>query len=444
MEGRMGLKMKKARLDGLILLLLGGAVVLVLLGFLLVSPTPAAMQDFRVVYYPARCLLQHGDPYRESDVLDTYRAEGGEHPSETAADRQIVIRHIYPPTVFSFSVPFAMLPWGIARVLWMMLTAGSLLFASFLAWNLGADYAPILSGALIGFLLANSEVLIVLGNPSGIVISLCVIAVWCFFRERFVLAGVLGMAIGLLVKPQDAGLVWLCFLLAGGVYRKRALQTLFAAVVLGLPGILLVLRASPHWMQELHANILAFSVHGGITDPGPASTGSNGAGMMINLQTVFSVFRDDPRIYNPATWLLCALPLIVWAFVTLRSRTTPARTWLALAAIAPLSLLPVYHHLYDAKLLLLTVPACAMLWAEGGKLGRFALLANIVAFAFTGDVSWTLLLRLIDGLCPITAGMPGWTSRAMQVFPVPLILLAMSIFYLWVYLSRSREHRTSS
>jgi hypothetical protein len=435
----MTLTTTKARLDGLILLLLGGGVVVILLGFLLVSPTPAAMQDFRVVYYPARCLLQHRDPYRESEVLATYQAEGGEHPSETAADRQIVIRHIYPPTAFSFTALFAMMPWWLARVLWMVLTAGSLLLASFLAWDLGADYAPILSGALIGFLLANSEVLIVLGNPSGVVISLCVIAVWCFVRERFVFAGILGMAIGLLVKPQDAGLVWLYFLLAGGIYRKRAMQTFATAVVLGLPGILLVWRVSPHWMQELHANILAFSVHGGITDPGPASTGSTGAGMMINLQTVLSSFRDDPRIYNTATYFLCALPFIAWAFVTVRYRSSPERTWLAIAAIAPLSLLPVYHHLYDAKLLLLTVPACAMLWAAGGRLGRFALLLNIVGFAFTGDVSWTILFRLIDRLRPITAGAPGWTLRVMQVFPVPLILSAMSIFYLWIYFSRGSK-----
>jgi hypothetical protein len=411
-------------------------VVVILLGFLLVSPTPAAMQDFRVVYYPARCLLHHRDPYRESEVLATYQAEGGEHPSETAADRQIVIRHIYPPTAFSLTALFAMMPWWLARVLWMVLTAGSLLLASFLAWDLGADYAPILSGALIGFLLANSEVLIVLGNPSGVVISLCVIAVWCFVRERFVFAGILGMAIGLLVKPQDAGLVWLYFLLAGGIYRKRAMQTFATAVVLGLPGILLVWRVSPHWMQELHANILAFSVHGGITDPGPASTGSTGAGMMINLQTVLSSFRDDPRIYNTATYFLCALPFIAWAFVTVRYRSSPERTWLAIAAIAPLSLLPVYHHLYDAKLLLLTVPACAMLWAAGGRLGRFALLLNIVGFAFTGDVSWTILFRLIGSLHLFT---PGWALMVMEVFPVPLILSAMSIFYLWIYFSRGSK-----
>jgi len=319
----------------------------------------------------------------------------------------------------------------------MTLTAGSLLFACLLAWNLGADYAPILSGALIGFLLANSEVLLVLGNPSGIAISLCVVAVWCFFRERFTAAGILCLAFSLVVKPQDAGPIWLYFLLAGGVYRKRSLQTLLVTVVLSLPMVLWVWRISPNWIQELHANILAFSVHGGLTDPGPASTGAPSTGMMINLQTVISFFRDDPHFYNPATYLILAALLLVWAFVTVRYHALPARTWLAIAAIAALSLLPVYHHFYDAKLLLLTIPACAMLWSEGGPIGWFALLMNSTGFVLTGDLSWTILYRLIGKMHPSTATMPGQAPTALQIFPVPVLLLVMGIFYLWIYARRS-------
>ena len=142
-----------------------------------------------------------------------------------------------------------MLPWGPAHLLWMALTMGSLILASFLIWNIGADYAPIFSGVLIGFLLANSEVVVVFGNSAGIVVSLCIVAVWCFLRERFVPAGILCLAIGLATKPQDAGVVWLYFLLAGGVYRKRALKTLLALVALRLPVVLWVWHVSPHWMQ---------------------------------------------------------------------------------------------------------------------------------------------------------------------------------------------------
>jgi hypothetical protein len=334
-----------------------------------------------------------------------------------------------------------MLPWGMARVLWMILTAGGLLFAALLAWSLGATYAPILSGILIGFLLANSEVLLVLGNPSGVAISLCVVTVWCFLRERCVLVGILCLAISLAVKPQEAGLVWLYFLFAGAVYRKRALQTLLATVALSLPGVLWAWRVSPCWMQEMHANILAFAVHGGTTDPNPSSMGTSDNGIMINLQTVISVFRDDPRIYNMVSWTLCGVLLLAWALATLRLRFSPARAWLAIAAIAPLSLLPVYHRSYDAKLLLLTVPACAMLWAEGGRTGRLALLVTGAGFMLTGDVSWTMLFHLVSYLHLPAAGSDGWILMAMRVFPVPLILLAMSTFYLWIYARSGRLTR---
>jgi hypothetical protein len=433
-------KTKRARLDGLYILLLG-SVALILLATAHESLNPHPMNDFKVVYYPARCLIQHCDPYNEGEVMRVYQAGGGEYPAETAADRVNVTRNIYPPTAFSFTVPFAILPWGPAHLLWMALTMGSLILASFLTWSLGANYAPVLSGVLIGFLLANSEILIVLGNPSGLVISLCVVAVWCFLQERFVAAGILCLAVSLAIKPQEAGLVWLYFALAGGVYRKRAMQTLLATVALCLPSVLWVWRASPHWMRELHSNILAFSVYGGTIDPGPASTSPHGAGRMINLQTVISVFRDDPRIYNPVSYLIGALLLLVWALVTLRSRPSPKRTWLALAAIAALSMLPVYHRQYDAKLLLLTVPACAMLWAEGGLIGWIALLVNTAGLVLTGDLSWRIPNVFIGKLhLPATR----LSVEILNAFPVPLILLVMSIFYLWVYAARSYASTVSA
>jgi hypothetical protein len=414
-----------------------------LLGAALENAAPSPLADFRALYYPARCLIQHDDPYMEGEVLRIYRAEGGDRPSDTAMVRQIATQNVYPPTAFSFTVPFAMLPWGPARMLWMTLTVGSFIFASFLIWNLGANYAPILSGALIGFLLANSEILIVTGNAAGIVVSLCAVAVWCFLRERFVPAGILCLAVSLAIKPHDTGLVWLYFLLAGGVYRKRALQTLLAAVAISLPGVLWVWQVAPHWMRELHSNILAFSVHGGINDPGLASTGGHGLDMLISLQTAISVFRDDPRIYNPASYLICAPLLLLWAFVTLRSRPSLARAWLALAAIAALSMLPVYHRQVDAKLLLLTVPACAMLWAEGGLIGWFALLVNTAGFVLTGDIPWAILLGFINNSHLPATGLSGQILMAVQVFPAPLILLVMVIFYLWVYVRRCSAHAPS-
>jgi hypothetical protein len=178
-------------------------------------------------------------------------------------------------------------------------------------------------------------------------------------------------------------------------------------------------------------------VHGGIIDPGPASIGAHGLAMVISLQSVFSFYSDDPRVYNWVSYLVFAPLLLVLAFITLRSRATQSRAWLALAAIAALTMLPVYHRQYDAKLLLLTIPACATLWVEGGAIGRLALFVNVAGLVFTCDLTWAILLGLINHLHLSATGFSGWILMAIQVFPAPAILLVMAVFYLWVYARRS-------
>ena len=427
--------MTKMRQDGLYLMLLG-SLALVLLGSVLSNASSVALVDFRVVYYPAQCLIQHCDPYNETAVLQVAGAEGGVRTGDVTHSNHFA-RYLYLPSAFFLTVPFAMLPWGLAHKLWMGLIAAALILAGFLIWNLGADYSPVVSGALIGFFLANCELMMVIGNIAAIAIGLCAVAVWCFLRARFVAAGILLFAISLAVKPHDSGLVWLYFLLAGGIHRRRALQTLLTAVVLGLPGVLWTWIVSPNWMQEMRSNLLAFSAPGNPSDPGSASMGWHGLGMMVNLQTIFSAFWNDPHIYNLAAYLVVGPLLLVWAVVAIRSRPTATSAWLALAAIAALSMLPVYHRQYDSKLLLLTAPACALLWAERGIVGWLALLLNTLGFLVTGDLSWIAILFIIERLF---APVPAVSARIlvnMQVFSAPLILLGLGAFYLWVYVSRS-------
>ena len=428
--------MTRARRDGLYLLLLGSAAFL-LLGAALESASRVATVDFRMSYYSARTLLEHCDPYQESEVLRIAQAEGGTRPWDTGPRH--VMQYIYLPTAFSLTIPFAMLPWGPAHLLWLTLTVGGLIFASSLMWHLGADYEPIVSGALIGFLLANSELLVITGNMAGIAIALCVVAVWCFVRERFVLAGIFCLALSLACKPHDTGLVWLYFLLAGGVYRKRALQTLLVTVAVGLPAVLWVWHVAPHWMQEWQFNVSALSARGAMSDPGLTSAGAHGLGGLVSLQEVISVYWNDPRIYNPATYLVCGALLVIWLVKTVRSDFTPERTWFALAPIAALSMLPIYHRIYDAKLLLLTIPACAMLWEEGGPIAWVAILVNSGGILLTGGIPWAIFLQLIKFLHLSKVGLSDQLTIYLQVLPVPLILLVIGVFYLLVYVSRTTE-----
>lgn len=411
----------------------------VLLGIMLQHASPVGMSDFKAVYYGARCLIQHSDPYNQEEFLRVYRAEGGQLPSDPIVARsflRVVPVFVYPPTTLFLVAPFASLPWGPAHVLWMFLLAGSLILAAFLIWSFANKFAPDVAILLTCIVLANCELLFASGRSAGIVISLCIVAAWCFIQERFVIAGILCMAVSLALKPHDAGLVWLYFLLAGGVCRRRALQTLVVVAVLGLPAILWVSQVSPHWMAEIHSSLAATSARGGLGDPGPTSSSMSEHYRIIDLQTVISIFWDNPRIYNPVSYLICGALLLVWSIHTLRSHFSPTRAWFALAAIAALSMLPIYHRQYDAKLVLLTIPACAILWAEGGPIAWIALLVNTAGVLLTADIPLIALTHFFLSLHVDASGILGKILTVVLMRPAPLILLVMSIFYLWVYLWR--------
>jgi hypothetical protein len=430
--------MKSTRRMALLLILCSCGLSL-LWGSFIAHSSSGGLTDFKAVYYGSRCLILHADPYKDAEFLRVYRAEGEKIPSEPMmADlfRRAVLVCVNLPTTLFFVIPFAWLPLAPAYLLWALLMTAGLTLAAFLMWRLAADTSPRVSLALVCILVANCVILFADGNTACIVISLCVVSVWCFLQDRFVAAGILCLALSLAIKPHDAGLVWLYFLLAGGIYRKRALQTLLVTIALCLPAVLWVSHVVPHWLPELQSNMQAASARGGLNDPGPAAIGFHHPDPIISLQAVLSVFRDDPRIYVPASLLISAALLLLWSVATLRLRFSRQRAWLALAAIAALTMLVTYHRQHDAKLLLLTVPACAMLWARRGPIGWFALLANSTAIGITGDIPATAL-TILTGHLPLGAGFFGHLKTAVLVRPAPIILLAVAIFYLWIYMRHS-------
>ena len=150
--------MTRARLDGLCLMLLG-CVIFVSIGtfFERVASSPAAMIDFKVVYYGARCLIEHRDPYKQSELHRVTQAEGGESSSTSKDAQKIVDLCINFPTCLAFVIPFAMLPWGPAHVLWVILIAAGLILAAYLMWNVASDSSPGVCGIPLCLFLAESE-----------------------------------------------------------------------------------------------------------------------------------------------------------------------------------------------------------------------------------------------------------------------------------------------
>jgi hypothetical protein len=411
----------------------------VIWGSSLERSSAAGMADFKAVFYAARCLIHRTDPYKEDQFWRVYQAENGEVPSDPALYRQF--RRAVPicinlPSALFLVVPLAMLPWGIAHLIWMMLIISSLEIAAFLMWRLAANVSPGMSIFLVCVLLANSEIALMSGNLAAIAVGLCVIAVWCFVRERFAWAGVLCLAVSLALKPHDGGLVWLYFLLAGGAYRKRALQTLLVTIALSLGSVAWVSNIAPDWVPELRANILATTAHGDISDPGPDSVNAKSPTMVIDLQAALSIFDDDPHIYNPISYAVCGALLLLLFAATLKSRHPESDAWFALAAISALTMLVTYHRPYDAKLLLLSIPACAILSAEGGLTGWLAAMVTSAGVVLTGDISLAILLEIAKKMNVNTATFVSKVLTLAFTRPASVILLVLAIFYLWVYVRR--------
>jgi hypothetical protein len=401
--------------------------------------------DFRAVYYGTRCLLQNHNPYNVNEMEHFVTEVHGVRQTESYQQRQAVTLYVNLPGTFILIAPFAILPFDVAQVLWLVLLAVLLLLGGFLIWCLGQRFAPGLSLFLTCVVLANSFVIFSGGNAAGVAVPLCVASVWCFVRERFVAIGVLCMAFSLAIKPHDSGLIWLFFLLAGGVYRKRALQSLVGTVAVVLSGMLWVSLIAPHWISDWRANMNLIASPGHINDPGPGSiVGFHNLGPVIDLQSVLSVFWDNSLFYNSMTYLICGAMLLIWAFVILKSRSLNDRVWLALAVTAPLTMLITYHRPWDAKLLLLAIPGCAIVWGQGGVTKWASFLITSATLLSVSDIPLAMgIIFARQTQAPPTGFFMQLSRTILFDRPIPLLLLVSTMFYLWIFFRSAKPMESS-
>jgi hypothetical protein len=177
-----------------IFLLLVGAGISIIWGISLERSVRGGVMGFPGIYFGTKCLLQGGDPYDVNQLERVYQAQGIPIPSESIERRQSVTLYVNLPTTFLFVAPFTFLPLATAQTLWLLLVVGSFSLAAFMMWRLGKNYAPGVSLLLTFIVLANCEIIFSGGNTAGLVVGLCVIAVWCLLKERFALLGVICLA----------------------------------------------------------------------------------------------------------------------------------------------------------------------------------------------------------------------------------------------------------
>jgi Glycosyltransferase family 87 len=333
-----------------------------------------ASNDLVPVYTGARCLIHGCNPY-DTKQLEQQFFQGGGRPTELPSWEIDV--PVYPPSTFLALSPLALLRFPTARLLWFLLNGCLFVTSVGLILSLCPGTQRWLTTALGCFILATSGILLVLGQPAAFAISLVIIGCYFFLRSRFLPLGAVLFALSLAVKPQIGGLIVLYLLVQRIHWRYAAVALTGALLVLLSAGLILKLHPrSAGCTSTLRANLSATLSPGGSADPRPANVQAVGD---LNVQTLTSIFFPEARTFNVVAYAIFVILLVGLMLVVLRANAGPELHFLALAAVSVLSLTPVYHRFYDARLLLLTIPAVLIVFQRRRLLGSMIAVLTILA-----------------------------------------------------------------
>jgi Glycosyltransferase family 87 len=333
--------------------------------------------DFLLVFSAARNWLHGVNPYTPVDLAATAQAAG----IQATPALFITSPSVYLPSALPILAPLALLPWTIAKALWLAcLVALSL-------WNIAAfsriakDRALLVAAFLLAF--APLHTGIGKGQPSVLVCSLIFLSL--FTPQPYVAGCLLGLA--MCIKPQLA-IGFLLLALGLRQYRK-----LLAACAVGIASTAIgLLFIAPGWLPALRSNLreIVASTSGLASGSEPTSWYQ-----LVNLH----ILIPEALTRTPLEMVLYAILISVTAFAAVRA----VDRRLAPALIASATILIGYHRFYDAQLLWLGIPALLFVTQ---KLASWLLWAAYAVFLVPGQTivalwvgakndsaGWALLLR---------------------------------------------------
>ena len=332
-----------------------------------------SFNDFISPYIQTRAWLQGVDPYSPASLVTLWPRDAVKFDFLThdLASHSLVLKRgiptAYPPTSFVLLAPIALLPWHTAHRLWLIVTCLSvgvtiLVLAAFAGLQLKNKIAYIFLALALA--LAPFHTGMAAGSIVILVIGLFACAILAEERGRAIAAGVL-IALAVSLKPQ-IGLP----LLAYYTFRRRWRLTVAAAISLVLIAAVAIavleITHTPWRANYKYDNQILFS-HGSLGDFTEANPIRFG---LVNLQVLLYTFFGDRAVANGAALLIASLLAGLWLVQVLRSPSASRDKLLEISALVAISLLPVYHRLYDATLLV--VPLAWSLSAITRSRNRFA------------------------------------------------------------------------
>jgi hypothetical protein len=373
--------------------------------------TWSAPSDFLAHWTGGRLLLD-GDATQLYDIAAQQALQ-----AQTAEDNYSLrgLYYVNPPFAALYFLPFALLPYGLARLLWTALTLLTLAVGARLARSLAPRLGKQqwMSALFVAAVSAPMMALVVSGQDSALSLLLWVAGVRLTVARRDAAAGVV-FALGLF-KPLLFVLPPLLFLF---LWRPRAL--LGWATTAGVLGAISVLLVGPEGIRGWI--MLLASPH--FREPVQVET----AWRMQSLSALITTWAPTGSgVTGDALGPLLGAPLagaVAWWALRRRGEVTSVR-WgtsgdheAVLWGLACATTMLVSPHLLDYDLVLLALPALFLLEQRSGRGVHLALLAVFL-------LTWTAAVRhLLAGPWPWPASLIGasWTA-------VPL-------FVLWLQLAR--------
>lgn len=350
------------------------------------------LRDFKQPYASARCLAYGCDPYSETETQRSFVQAGG----NLAEDAGVFAPYsaLYPPPSLYLLEPIGMLPYPLAARVWMTLDGLAYCAAIFVIAEWCAVFDGLAASLVLALFAVTSTIILGLGQVSCLSISLLVIGMRCILNRRFALAGVACVAISILLKPHLAGFVPFYLLFSGWERVRRLLQifvvaVLFCAITMGWS--VLAKPGASHWVAELRANIAGNTGPGATNDPSPHG---QGAASSASLQALTSLFVSDARDYKLVAYGITAALLLAWLCAVLRMSAGLERDVLAIAALAAIGLLPVYHRMYDSRILLFLFPAVAVL-SRKSRTWRVLCISAALTITILSSMQWQRFLGFL-------------------------------------------------
>lgn len=307
--------------------------------------------DFSGSYTISSVWVHGGDAYSPKAFVDEWVREG--RPKllfvlKAAQSSSLTGSGTGLPSSLPFIAPFTLLPARVSDRVWIWLTA-----AVVLAMLLVLFRARSLVFLALTVALANLHTGIKGGNCSTLVIA-CLGFSYLWRHERPVVAGIL-LGIAGCFKPHLAG-AGLLFLIFEQTWTPVIVSVWTGLISVGIFAVRIAFTpVGISWLPLFITRSIAIGYPGGSDD---FSLANPARYQLVNLQVIFGSVLSNRSVVNAIAISIVIALVVLWGYWMLRREVSPI---VGFAAINVILLLPSYHRINDAGVIVFAIAAAASL-----------------------------------------------------------------------------------